>query len=264
MLPSLRREEDERTVLLGSLGALYTLGYPVDWNLIYPTGGQCVRLPCYPWQRERCWLEPSTGDTDSHREQVSRSGTGNHPLLGWHFNSAHPAGTHFWETTLDKNSLPYLDDHRIQGVAVLPASAYLEMALAAAVEVFGAQSVALQDIEFRKALFLPEGGTRTIQVILSQGADGAASFHIYSRAAGAVSAGKSWMLHATGKVCLRQDDQHRRPGCRAGDARGDANAMRGEDLRPGLLPETPRKRHPLRSVLSEHRPVVAEQRRGVG
>src|SRR5664279_5732616 len=59
------------------------------------------------------------------------------------------------ETTLDKNSLPYLDDHRIQGVAVLPASAYVEMALVAAVEVFGAQSVALKDIEFRKALFLP-------------------------------------------------------------------------------------------------------------
>jgi len=206
VLPSLRREEDEHTVLLGSLGALYTLGYPVDWNLIYPTAGRCVRLPLYPWQRERCWLEPSAGDTDSHRDQVSRSGTGNHPLLGRHFKSAHPAGTHFWETTLDKNSRPYLDDHRIQGGAVLPASAYVEMALAAAVEVFGAQSVALKDIEFRKALFLPEGGTHTIQVILSQGADGAASFHIYSCPGGVVHSSKSWMLHATGKVCLQQDN----------------------------------------------------------
>jgi myxalamid-type polyketide synthase MxaE and MxaD len=206
VLPSLQREEDEHTVLLGSLGALYTLGYPVDWNLIYPTGGRCVRLPFYPWQRERCWLEPAAGDTDSHREQVSRSGTGNHPFLGRHFKSAHPAGTHFWETMLDKNCLPYLDDHRIQGVAVLPASAYVEMALAAAVEVFGAQSVALKDIEFRKALFLPEGGTHTIQVILSQGADGAASFHIYSCPGGVVHSGQSWMLHATGKVCLQQDN----------------------------------------------------------
>jgi myxalamid-type polyketide synthase MxaE and MxaD len=206
VLPSLRREEDEHTVLLGSLGALYTLGYPVDWNLIYPTGGRCVRLPFYPWQRERCWLEPSAGGTDSHREQASRSGTGSHPLLGRHFKSAHPTGTHFWETTLDKSSLPYLDDHRIQSVAVLPASAYVEMALAAAAEVFGAQSVALKDIEFRKALFLPEGGTHTIQVILSQGADGAASFHIYSCPGGVVRSGQSWILHATGKVCLQQDN----------------------------------------------------------
>ena len=206
VLPSLRREEDEHTVLLGSLGALYTLGYPVDWNLIYPAAGRCVRLPIYPWQRDRCWLEPSAGDTNSHRDQVSRIGTANHPLLGQHFKSAHPAGTHFWETTLDKNSRPYLDDHCIQGGAVLPASAYVEMALAAAVEVFGAQSVALKDIEFHKALFLPEGGTHTIQVILSQGADGAASFHIYSCPGGVVHSSKSWMLHATGNICPQQDN----------------------------------------------------------
>jgi myxalamid-type polyketide synthase MxaE and MxaD len=206
VLPSLRREEDEHTVLLGSLGALYSLGYPVDWNLIYPTGGRCVRLPSYPWQRERCWLESSTEDTDSHREQVSRSGTGDHPLLGRHFTSAHPAGTHFWQTTLDRSSLPHLDDHRIQGVAVLPASAYVEMALAATVEVFGAQSVALKDIEFRKALFFPEGGTHTIQVILSPGTDGSASFHIYSCPAGVMHSGTSWILHVTGKVCLQPDN----------------------------------------------------------
>jgi acyl transferase domain-containing protein/acyl carrier protein len=200
VFPSLRREEDEHTVMLGSLGLLYSLGYPVDWNRLYPTGGRCVRLPFYPWQRERCWFEPSARDTGSHRGQASRSGPGNHLLLGRHFQAAHPAGTHFWETTLDKNSLPYLDDHRIQGVAVLPASAYVEMALAAAVEVFGAQSIALKDIEFRKALFLPEGGSLTIQVILSPGADGAASFHIHS------CSGKAWTLHATGKICLAQDD----------------------------------------------------------
>jgi acyl transferase domain-containing protein len=206
VLPSLRREEDEHTVLLGSLGALYTLGHPVDWNRIYPTGGRCVRLPFYPWQHERYWLEPSVGDANSRREQFSRNGTGTHPLLGRHFKSPHAAGTHFWETTLDKNSLPYLDDHRIQGVAVLPASAYVEMVLAAAVEAFGAQSVALKDIELRKGLFLPESGTHTIQVILSQGVDGAASFHIYSRVGDVVHSGYSWMLHATGKVCVQQDN----------------------------------------------------------
>lgn len=203
VLPSLRREEEERAVMLGSLGALYTLGYPVDWSRIYPAGGRCVRLPAYPWQRERCWLETAAGDTDSHWEQTARSRIGKHPLLGGHFKSAHPAGSHFWEATLDKRALPYLDDHRIQGVAVLPASAYLEMALAAAVEVFGEQSFALKDVEFDRALFLPDGGTHTIQVILSPGADGAASFHIYSRRG--EQAGKSWTLHATGKACPQLD-----------------------------------------------------------
>jgi myxalamid-type polyketide synthase MxaD len=203
VLPSLRREEEERTVMLGSLGALYTLGYPLDWSRIYPAGGRCVRLPLYPWQRERCWLETAAQD-NSHSEQTARSWVGEHPLLGRHFKSANPGGNDFWEVTLDKRALPYLDDHRIQGVAVLPASAYLEMALAAAVEVFGEQSFALKDVEFDKALFLPESGTYTIQVIISPGLDGAASFHIYSRLGEQT---KSWTLHATGKVSPQQDSE---------------------------------------------------------
>lgn len=203
VLPSLRREEDERTVLLGSLGALYSLGYEVDWRLIYPSGGRCVQLPFYPWQRERFWLDPST---ERHGEQVSRCGTGDHPLLGRHWETPLSAGTHFWETTLDKTSRPYLDDHRIQGVAVLPVSAYVEMALAVADEVFGAQSVVLEDIAFRQALFLPEGGLSAIQVTLSPCVDGVAVFHVYSRAEGMAHADKPWSLHATGKICLQQDD----------------------------------------------------------
>jgi acyl transferase domain-containing protein/acyl carrier protein len=198
VLPSLRREEKERTVMLGSLGALYSLGYPVDWSRIYPAAGHCVRLPYYPWQRERCWLETAEGS--SRWEQVPANRTGRHPLLGRHFESAHPAGTHLWEVTLDKEYLPYLDDHRIEGVAVLPASAYLEMALAAAVEMLGAQSFALKDIEFQRALFLPDGEARTIQLIVSPLAEGAARFHIYSRAPGIRQSIEPWTLHARGRI----------------------------------------------------------------
>ena len=87
---------------------------------------------------------------------------------------------------------------------MLPASAYLEMALAAAAEVFGAQSFALKDVEFRRALFLPESGTQTIQVILSPGADGAASFHIYSRRGRASQINRGRCMRP-GKVCPQQD-----------------------------------------------------------
>ncbi|HWP45771.1 MAG TPA: beta-ketoacyl synthase N-terminal-like domain-containing protein [Candidatus Limnocylindrales bacterium] len=50
--------KEDRMTMLRSLGALYTLGYSIDWSWLYPTDGQCVGLPSYPWQRERCWLEP--------------------------------------------------------------------------------------------------------------------------------------------------------------------------------------------------------------
>lgn len=206
VLPSLRREEDERTVLFGSLGALYALGYPFDWSRAYPTGGRFIPLPLYPWQRERFWIESAAEVSVIHRKQEFQGQVAAHPLLGRHSEAPYPAGTHVWETSLETNALPYLNDHRIQGIPVLPASAYLEMGLAASIELFGEQPVVLKDIEFRKALFLHEGQRQTIQVVLSQGADESASLRIFSSAGVAAPTGKSWMLHASGKIALQQDD----------------------------------------------------------
>jgi amino acid adenylation domain-containing protein len=74
-LPSLRREEDERLVMQGSLGALYALGYPVDWSALYSADNHCVSLPFYPWQRERCWL-----DTASSASSIRRAPSSHHYL----------------------------------------------------------------------------------------------------------------------------------------------------------------------------------------
>ena len=209
VMPSMRRDERERTVMLGSLGALYSLGYSVDWSLVHPAGGRCVRLPPHPWQRERCWMDSAADENDSRWE---RRDAKEHPLLGRYFKAAHPAETHFWEVALDKRAMPYLDDHRIEGVAVLSASAYVQMALAASVEVLGARPFSLKNIDFHRALFLPDGETRLLQLILSPGTDGAAVFQIYSRPAGIGHSGKSWTLHAAGEVLPRVDGDVSAPG----------------------------------------------------
>ncbi|WP_159397496.1 type I polyketide synthase [Sorangium cellulosum] len=45
VLPSLRRDEDERAVMLDALGALHGLGAPVRWNEVYPAGMEAVSWP---------------------------------------------------------------------------------------------------------------------------------------------------------------------------------------------------------------------------
>ncbi|MDI1435671.1 polyketide synthase [Polyangium sorediatum] len=54
-LASLRRGQDERACLLGSLGALHVRGQPIDFRRLYP-GGRVTSLPTYPWQRKRYWI----------------------------------------------------------------------------------------------------------------------------------------------------------------------------------------------------------------
>ncbi len=204
VLPSVRRDEDEHTVMLRSLGGLYSSGYPVDWSRIYPERGSYVRLPSYPWQRQHCWMEPSV-DSNYQSEQLPSGSGAKHSLLGRHFKSAGSAGTDYWELRLDKKAFRFLDDHRIEGVAVLPASVYVEMASAAALEALGSAAVAIKDIEFHQALFLPDGESPTIQLILASAAEGTASFQIYSRSAGSEQTAKSWILHVSGKVASQED-----------------------------------------------------------
>ncbi|HTN85332.1 MAG TPA: acyltransferase domain-containing protein, partial [Sorangium sp.] len=59
-LPSMRRAQDERRCLLQALGALHALGASPAFPALFPSGGRCVALPTYPWQRQRYWPEGST------------------------------------------------------------------------------------------------------------------------------------------------------------------------------------------------------------
>ncbi|MBW4632289.1 MAG: SDR family NAD(P)-dependent oxidoreductase [Iphinoe sp. HA4291-MV1] len=191
VLPSLRRFELERTVMLGSFGKLYTLGYPVDWHQLYPQG-QFVRLPSYPWQRERYWNESPESQQArlGQTYQISVLGVPVHPLLGSRLELAQPV----WNGAIDKDRLCYLQDHRIQGTVVYPGAAYVEMALAAAKEIFGSESYVLEDIELQKALFLTD---EPVRIQLSVDRSGQTSFDIHSQAKGEKA---SWVRHASGNL----------------------------------------------------------------
>ncbi|WP_424569124.1 amino acid adenylation domain-containing protein [Streptomyces sp. CH-036] len=154
-LPSIRRREDETERFAASLGTLHTLGVPIDWDLLQPTG-RPVTLPRHPFRRDRHWTEPRPV------AQV-RLGHIDHPLLGRRTDATEPT----WQLRLDTEALPYLADHRIQDTVVLPAAGYLEMAAQAVLRLTGGTIAVLADIDLRKALFLPDGEDRTVEVSLS-------------------------------------------------------------------------------------------------
>jgi acyl transferase domain-containing protein len=122
-----------------------------------------------------------------------------HPLLGHHIESARSVGEHIWEVEIDRQSLHYLSDHQVQGVAVLPAAAFVEMALTACATIFGARPYMLTELELLKMLPLPEGHAQAVQVSVSLNGNGEASFDIHSRPANRTQASSPWALHARGK-----------------------------------------------------------------
>jgi acyl transferase domain-containing protein/acyl-CoA synthetase (AMP-forming)/AMP-acid ligase II/acyl carrier protein len=231
-LPSLLRNRDEKEVILSSLGSLYTHGFPIVWNRLYPEKGQCVRLPSYPWQRKRYWIATEMAGADAEHIAARRNGNtaSKHPFLGEYLKAAHPSETYYWEKELDKHHLSYLVDHRLQGIALLPSAAYIEMALAAAGIIFGPGPHVLTDAEFRRALFLSADGVQKIQAVLSRGV-ACSLFQVYSCSPESEKGADSWTLHASVKIHHGDDSTAELSPGRC--ALEDIQARCTEELAPG-------------------------------
>src|SRR5581483_550775 len=103
-------------------------------------------------------------------------------------------GMSVWETEISLDKLSYLADHCVQGSIVVPATAYMEMAIASARELFGEAVVRLSDLDFRKPLVLSAGNRHSVQISLAPISTESAAIRIYSRAGG----DGAWNLLFTG------------------------------------------------------------------
>ncbi|MFE9020826.1 type I polyketide synthase [Streptomyces sp. NPDC007808] len=188
VLASLRRDEPDDAVLLGSLGALYSHGHQIDWEALYGDDARLLALPPYPWQAKRYWNESAEAREDRHYTEV-------HPLLGQRMNAVHPT----WEREVNPRLLSYLVDHRVQGNTVLPGAAFIELALSAAGEVYGEGDHTLEDLELRKALVLPDAADPRVRTTLYQD-----SGRVEIAGFAATPGGdRTWTLHATARIGRR-------------------------------------------------------------
>jgi len=191
-LPSLRPQQEDWQQVLHSLGALWVAGADIDWPAFDEGHGRRkVALPTYPFQRQSYWVKKSMR---SSRPSVEAT---QHPLLGRRLHSAALAAKQrVFEVQLDADDLELLAHHRVFERVVLPAAGHVEMALAAGAAVFSSEFVAVEDMVIHQALVLPEGEGLFVQLVLSEEADGAQSFQIFSLAP-ADKAGR-WSLHTSG------------------------------------------------------------------
>ena len=86
-----------------------------------------------------------------------------HPLLGWRLKEQEAA----WENVLDEHICAYLKDHRVANSTVFPASAYVEIALAAAREYFGGDAFELEELNILAPIVFDENHACNLRVELS-------------------------------------------------------------------------------------------------
>lgn len=194
-LPSLRRPGMDWRTLLDSLGRLYTAGLEIDWagfDADYPR--RRVALPGYQFQRRSFWAATRPGGGAGGKVRGVATGA-DHPLLGQRLRQAGTKEVRF-EAALNAGEPAFLTDHRVFDAVVLPATGYLEMALAGGAHLLGTDDLSLEGIAFKQVMTLPDAGERIVQAVFAPTGPKTYGFEIFSGDA----AGEEWTLHCSGAV----------------------------------------------------------------
>ncbi|MFI5611165.1 SDR family NAD(P)-dependent oxidoreductase [Amycolatopsis sp. NPDC051903] len=184
-VPAQRRGHAEVPALAGALGRLHTRGVVIDWTAFFGPAN-AVDLPTYAFQRKHFWLTaPGHGDAADFGQLAS-----GHPLLAAEIGLADHDGL-VLTGRIGLRSHPWLADHTIAGTALLPGTAFVEMALHAAGR---AGCDVVEELTLQAPLAVPDGRGVEVQAVVGPVEDGRRTIEFYSRTEQDVA----WTRHATG------------------------------------------------------------------
>lgn len=183
-----RRDRSGWTEFLGAVRQAWLRGLDIEWaGLADPGARRQVDLPSYPFQRDRYWFTAARqpagpGPEDGHPVLGSRLAS---PLAAWQFQGQIAADSPAW-----------VADHVVLGQAILPATAYLDVMLAAAETWRPGTRFEVVDVELRAPLVATP--RRIVSTILEPGTDGA-TVTIQSAAD---PQNPAWTVHASGRIVM--------------------------------------------------------------
>jgi acyl transferase domain-containing protein/NADPH:quinone reductase-like Zn-dependent oxidoreductase/NADP-dependent 3-hydroxy acid dehydrogenase YdfG len=199
-LPTLRPGRDDWSESLTSLQTLYHAGVLVNWKGFdgdYPR--RRIQLPTYPFQRERFWFKSRRDPADDLPANRFQDRPGQHPLLGARLRSPALKDTVF-QSQVSSEHPAFLADHRICGHVILPATAYVEMAVAGAHQLFGEGTHSVESLSMQEALELNLGTPTSVQLVLQTKEQGSAEFEIFSSPGDGRDADAIWTRNVFGRV----------------------------------------------------------------
>ena len=168
--------------LAETVARLWARGVPIDFAAYHAgTAHRRVRLPTYPFDRSRHWVEVGSHPT-----------TPCHPFVGRRRRS--PSREVCFEAEMTAASPWWVADHAVNGQVVAPAAAYVDAMLSAGRRVLGGP-VSLHGLTIPRPLVL--GATpRDVQCLIDPDGDDRARIRIASAEGG----GDVWDEHAAGRV----------------------------------------------------------------
>ncbi|MFE5604724.1 SDR family NAD(P)-dependent oxidoreductase [Streptomyces coelicoflavus] len=179
VVPSLLRDTDDVAAFHTNVAALHCAGHPLDWAARYGTGS-LADVPPTTWERTRYVVDPSP----LRQSAGAHTSPASHPLTGPHTSDPDGDGRHLWQTRVTPTTLPWLDAHRVNDVAVVPGAALCEMAVAAGRDLYGAGAEGLRvtGMDLQRLLLPASEGTSVTATAETAGPD-TAHWRVVSTAA---------------------------------------------------------------------------------
>ncbi|MGW0908542.1 type I polyketide synthase [Streptomyces sp. NPDC002853] len=197
-VPTLRGRRPEAAALLATVAALHAHGVDVDWHAVFAgRGARHIALPTYAFQRERYWLEAdSPGSTAKANSSwlAAQPDLASHPFLRAVTSTADDDGL-LLTGRLSLRDQPWLADHTVLDTVLLPATAFVDMAIHAGDQ---AGASTLEELTLTAPLVLSPDEPVELQVKVARAdADGrrAVAFHARSHAPGGHD--RPWTRHAS-------------------------------------------------------------------
>ena len=190
VVPVLVSGRSESTAVLHAASQAHVAGVTVDWSAVLAgSSGKIVSLPAYAFQRQRFWLSSAPGAGDVSGAGLAGAG---HPLLGAVVEQPNTGGV-VLSGRLSLSAQPWLAEHAVADVVLLPGAAFVELVIRAGDEV---DCPTIDDLTLLTPLMLPDHTDVQLQVVVGADTDGQRSVSVYSRIADATA----WTLHAEGTL----------------------------------------------------------------
>ncbi len=158
LIPTQNRKQSPLRTLATALAHAHVRGVPLNWHALYP-GARRIPLPTYPFEHARYWLDStSAGDLAALGLHPTR-----HPLLGAAVTLADHGGL-VLTGRLSLRTHPWLADHTIHDHTLLPATAFVDLAVHAADH---AACGHIDELTLEAPLTLSESGGVRIQVTVA-------------------------------------------------------------------------------------------------
>ncbi|MGW7529594.1 type I polyketide synthase [Streptomyces sp. NPDC054783] len=195
VLSASRRDRTGPQALIGALAQLHVRGGSVDWTALFGTRRR-VDLPTYAFQRQRYWLDLRAGTEPADVASAGLSAP-EHPLLGAAVD--HPGTDEVVFTDLwSLRTHDWLADHAVFGAVVVPATAYMDLALSVGDHV---GCGAVEELTLEVPLILPDSGDVQVRVVVGAADEtGRRSLDVYSRPGEDGLTAGGWTRHAMGNL----------------------------------------------------------------